>query len=62
VIKSRIMRLTGHAARVHGKRRPLGRPGRLGRMMLKWISKKYNGNGACSGLIWLRTGTGGGLL
>jgi hypothetical protein len=31
-----------------------------GRIMLKWIFKKSEG--AWTGLIWLRIGTGGGLL
>ena len=29
-----------------------------GRIMLKWIFKKWNGD-ARSGLIWIRIGTGG---
>jgi hypothetical protein len=29
-------------------------------IILKWIFKKWDG--AWNGLIWLRTGTGGGLL
>jgi hypothetical protein len=32
-----------------------------GRKILKWIFKKWDG-GAGTGLIWLRIGTGGGLL
>jgi hypothetical protein len=36
-------------------------PGVDGRIILKWICKKWNG-GAWTGLIWLRIGTGGGLL
>jgi hypothetical protein len=33
----------------------------LGRIILKRIFKKWNGEG-WTGLIWLRIGTGGGLL
>jgi hypothetical protein len=36
-------------------------PGVDGRIMLKWIFKKWKG-GAWTGLSWLRIGTGGGLL
>jgi hypothetical protein len=42
-------------------RRPLGRPGVDGRIILKWILVKGNGR-PWTGSIWLRTGTGGGLL
>jgi hypothetical protein len=31
------------------------------RLILKWIFKKWDGD-AWTGLIWLRIGTGGGLL
>jgi hypothetical protein len=32
-----------------------------GKIILKWMFKKWDG-GAWTGLIWLRIGTGGGLL
>jgi hypothetical protein len=32
-----------------------------GRILLKWFLKKYNVR-AWTGFIWLRTGTGGGIL
>jgi hypothetical protein len=37
-------------------------PGVDGRIILKLIFKKWKGGGAWTGLIWLRIGTGGGLL
>jgi hypothetical protein len=36
-------------------------PGVDGRIILRWILKKWDGK-AWTGFIWLRTGTGGGLL
>jgi hypothetical protein len=44
----------------HEGRRPLGRPRRRWRIILKLIFKKWNE--AWTGLSWLRIGTGGGLL
>jgi hypothetical protein len=42
------------------ERRPLGRPRHRGMIILKWIFKMWDG--AWTGLIWLRIGTGGALL
>jgi hypothetical protein len=74
VIKSRRMRWAGHVARMgEGRgvyrvlvgrsegRRPLGRPRRRWEDNIK-IDLQEVGWGAWTGLIWLRIGTGGGLL
>ena len=68
VVKSRRMRWFGHIARV-GRREItyrvlVGKPERkrpLGRIILKRTFKTWDGEG-WNGLIWLRVGTGGGLL
>jgi len=39
----------------------LGDSGVDGRIILRWISRKWD-FGVCSGLIWLRIGTGGGHI
>jgi hypothetical protein len=73
-MKSRRMRWAGHVACM-GDRRGAYRVwwGDLketdhlkdlsidGRIILKWILNKWDG-WTCTGLIWLRIGTGGGLL
>jgi hypothetical protein len=42
-------------------KRPLGRPGKDGKIILKWILGKQGGN-LWTGLIWIRIGAKGGLL
>jgi hypothetical protein len=74
VIKSRRMRWAGHVARMgEGRgayrslvwrpegRRPLGRPRHRWEDNIKMDLQEV-GWGAWTGLIWLRIGTGGGLL
>jgi hypothetical protein len=73
-IKSRRLRWAGHVARMGERRsayralvgkpegrRPLGRPRHRWGIILKWIFERL-GVGVQTGLIWLRIGTGGGLL
>jgi len=74
VIKSRRMRLAGHVARMGigeaytgfwwanlKERDHLGDPGVDGRIILRWILRKWN-VGLWTGSNWLRIGTGGGYL
>ena len=75
VVKSRRLRWSGHMAcmgegrGVHrvlvGKpegKRSLGRPRRRWEEILRWIFRKWEGEGVETGLSWLRIGTGGGHL
>jgi hypothetical protein len=43
-------------------RRPLGRPGIDERIILRLIFRKVGRGGACTGMMWLRIGSGGGHL
>jgi hypothetical protein len=74
VIKSKIISWSGHVARMGkgrcvyrvlvGKsegKRPPGRPGIDGRIMLRWIFVKWD-VGLWTGLSWLRIETGGEYL
>jgi len=45
----------------HEGKRPLGDPDVDGKMILRWIFRKWD-VGVWNGLIWLRIGTGGGHL
>ena len=67
VMKLRRMRWAGHVA-LMGERRgvyegvkPLERPGRRWKDILKWIFRKWDMR-AWTGSIWFRTVTGGGHL
>jgi hypothetical protein len=69
-MKSRRMRLAGYVARMEGRRilgfgwrdrDHLEDPGVDGRIILRWIFRKWDVE-VWTGLIWLRTGTGGGHL
>jgi hypothetical protein len=75
VIKSRRMRWAGHVARmgegrsvysilvgIPGGRTPLGRHRRRWEDDIKMDLQEVGWGGAWTGLIWLRIGTGGGLL
>jgi hypothetical protein len=74
VLKSRRIRWAGHVACIEEKKgiyrvlvgkpeekRPLGRPDVDGKMILKWIFRKWN-VGVWTQSGWFRTGTGGGHL
>jgi hypothetical protein len=75
VIKSRRLRWAGHVARMGERRgaykalvgkpegsRPLERPRRRWEDNIKMDLREVGWGGAQTGLIWLRIGTGGGLL
>jgi len=75
VITSRRMRWEWHVARMRERRgvyrvlvgKPEGKshledPGVDGRIILRWIFCTWGGRRVWTGVIWVRTGTGGGLL
>ena len=74
MIKSKIMRWAEHVARIGERRgvdrvlvgkpegkRPLRRPGVDGRIILRWIFRKWD-VGMRTGSSWLRIWTGGGQM
>jgi hypothetical protein len=73
LVKSIKMRWTGHVSRIGGRevhkglwwgtlreRDLLGDPGIDGRIILRWILRNWDGD--VDWLMWLKIGTGGGLL
>jgi hypothetical protein len=75
MIKSRRLRWAGHVARMGERRgayralvgkpegrRPLGRPRRRWEDNIQRDLREVGWGGAWTGSIWLRIGTGGGLL
>ena len=57
----RVEVYTGRWWRDRGEKNHFGDPGVDGRIILKWIFRRW-GVMAWTGSIWLRTGTGGGHL
>ena len=62
-----VARMGGEKSRIQGfdgeteGKRPFEDPGLDGRIILRWIFRKWD-VGAWTGSMWLRIGTGGGLL